>query len=283
MDKLTQNQIQISSLIDENKLADVFRFISFAPLEVFHKHEHARIEINYVKKGNCIINTGTESVSFNENEMMIICPDVTHSFEAGKYGCTLMQLEFLPEVFTSLIIKETLIDAEQIKTNIFSKNNNIIKIINNLRIMRTVERIVAEMGGTEEGYEHLVNLYYTELLILIQRYMNKVYSLESSNITLQTAIKHIWQNYSTDISVESVARYVGVSDRYLRKLFTQHLNISPLEYINQLRINKSIELLRISDMSIKEICFVCGFKSPQYFSRIFKKQAGLSPSEINKH
>ena len=70
------------------------------PFETFGPHKHLRIEINYVKKGNCILHLENESISFSENEMMVICSNVEHTFEAGSEDTTLMQLEFLPEVFS---------------------------------------------------------------------------------------------------------------------------------------------------------------------------------------
>ena len=88
----------ITDNLKYKRLADVFRFVSFQPFETFGPHQHLRIEINYVKKGNCILHLENESISFNENEMMIICSNVEHTFEAGSEGTTLMQLEFLPEI-----------------------------------------------------------------------------------------------------------------------------------------------------------------------------------------
>jgi len=89
-------------------------------------------------------------------------------------------------------------------------------------------------------------------------------------------------NYHSDININKVAEEVGISERYLRNLFSQYLNLSPLDYLNQIRINKAVELLRNTEMSIKEVCFQCGFQSPQYFSRIFKQQMGVSPRDVAK-
>ena len=90
----------ITENLKHKRLADVFRFVSFRPFETFGPHKHLRIEINYVKKGNCILHLENESISFSENEMMVICSNVEHTFEAGSEDTTLMQLEFLPEVFS---------------------------------------------------------------------------------------------------------------------------------------------------------------------------------------
>ena len=88
----------ITENIKTKRLADVFRFISFHPGEMYGSHQHLRIEINYVKKGSCILHPDHESITFREGEIMIITSDISHLFEAGADGTTLMQLEFLPEI-----------------------------------------------------------------------------------------------------------------------------------------------------------------------------------------
>ena len=270
----------IMNNLKNKRLADVFRFVSFCPFETFGPHRHLRIEINYVKKGNCILHLENESVTFGENEMMIICSNVEHTFEAGSVGTTLMQLEFLPDIFSRFesAVKEG--ENALHSVTIFSEENRLIKIVNNVRIMQAVQRIVHEMNQKNSYYRYLVVMYYAELLLLIYRYMDESYLPLCTNESLKKAIAYIRMNYRTDISIVDVAAHAGVGARYLRKLFARYLNLSPLDYLNQLRINRAIELLKNTDMSIKEVCFVCGFKSPQYFSRVFKQQMEITPREV---
>lgn len=264
------------------RLAEVFRFVSFHPFEKYGPHTHLRIEINYVKKGNCILHLEHESIHFKENEMMIIGSNVEHTFEAGSVDTTLMQLEFVPEIFQKFnpISNDELTDFAPLK--IFSEENKLIKIVNNVRIMRAVQRIVNEMHQKNKGYQYLVIMYYAELLILIYRYMDESYLPICTNESLKKAIAYIRVNYQRDLSIQEVSSQLSIGERYLRKLFTQYLNMSPIEYINQLKINKALELLKNTEMSIKEICFVCGFQSPQYFSKVFKQQIGISPRDISR-
>lgn len=266
--------------LEKKRLADVFRFVSFKPFEKFGPHQHVRIEINYVKKGNCILRLENESVCFSENEIMIVCSNVKHSFEAGAEGTILMQLEFLPEIFSRFDSSENSINVGLTPVTIFSEANHLIKIVNNVRIMRAVQRIVNELNTKSKYYQHLVVMYYAELLILIYRHMDEAYLPICTNDSLKKAISFLRMNFYTNITMEEVAQHAGIGVRYLRKLFSHHLNISPLDYLNQIRINKSIDLLKNTELSIKEVCFTCGFKSPQYFSRVFKQQMGISPKEI---
>lgn len=272
----------IAQSLKNKRLADVFRFISFHPGETYGPHRHLRIEINYVKKGNCILHLDRESISFREGETMIITSGINHSFEAGTEGTTLMQLEFLPEIFSQFDPQAKGKFTDFASVMLFSEENRLIKIVNNIRIMQVVQRIVNELKQKGQYYHYLVVMYYAELLILIYRYMDETYLPICSNESLKKAISFIRLNYPSDITVTEVAQQAGVGERHLRNLFSRHLDLSPLDYLNQIRINKSIELLRNTELSVKEICFQCGFKSPQYFSRVFKQQTGITPRELTQ-
>lgn len=274
----------ITNNLKSQRLADVFRFISFYPFETYGPHKHLRLEINHVKKGNCMMHLDNESINFVEGDTMIILSNVNHVFEAGSVGTTLMQLEFLPEIFSGFDLNfPGCIDGIGLGSiSPFSEENKLIKIVNNIGIMRVVQRIVNELEGKNSYYQYLVVMYYAELLVLIYRYMSENYLPICQNDALKRAISFIRFNYHKDISINDVAIQADISERYLRSLFSQYLNISPLDYLNQIRINKSIELLRNTELSVKEICFQCGFQSPQYFSRIFKQQTGISPREVAK-
>lgn len=142
----------ITENLKHKRLADVFRFVSFRPFETFGPHKHLRIEINYVKKGNCILHLENESISFSENEMMVICSNVEHTFEAGSEDTTLMQLEFLPEVFSRFNPDGHGQTKDLAPVTIFSEENRLIKIVNNVRIMRAVQRI----GQRDEPEEQIL-------------------------------------------------------------------------------------------------------------------------------
>ena len=75
---------------------------------------------------------------------------------------------------------------------------------------------------------------------------------------------------------------LGVSEVYLRKLFAQHYNVSPKQYILEMRIQKSKQLLENGARSVTEISEQCGFSSVYHFCRLFKAKVGQTPSEYRK-
>ena len=90
---------------------------------------------------------------------------------------------------------------------------------------------------------------------------------------LQTNMRH-------DASLSELAGKAGVSEGYLRRLFRDHVGLSPLKYRNNLRITRARDILVSGDVSVKEAAVQVGFDDPLYFSRLFHKHFGLSPREL---
>ena len=84
------------------------------------------------------------------------------------------------------------------------------------------------------------------------------------------------------IDVESIASEVGLTYPRLRRIFQHYIGLTPYQYFLQLRIRRAKELLQEHGLSIKEIASRMNFENQYYFSRLFKKKTGLSPSEWRK-
>ncbi len=102
-----------------------------------------------------------------------------------------------------------------------------------------------------------------------------------SGIVLK-AKKYIDENYEKDLTLDEVAREIAISPYYLSKLFKDETEVNFIEYVTTLRMEKAKKLLEESDESIKEICVSVGYSDPNYFSRLFKKTVGKTPTEYRE-
>ena len=96
------------------------------------------------------------------------------------------------------------------------------------------------------------------------------------------AQEYINENFRRDISLDDVSREVDISPYYFSKLFKQETGKNFIEYLTEIRLKNARELLQDSRLSIKEICAQSGYSDPNYFSRIFKKYEGVTPSEFRE-
>ena len=93
------------------------------------------------------------------------------------------------------------------------------------------------------------------------------------------SIKYIQFNYSHDISIDDVAKSVGVSRSHLYRVFMLNVGKSPIDYLTEYRINEACKLLRAGNLSIAEVAISVGFFDQFYFSRVFKRAKGMPPSK----
>ena len=103
------------------------------------------------------------------------------------------------------------------------------------------------------------------------------------NVLMEKVIKYIEHNYTKNITLNDVAENINMSYHYFSKFFKDSMGKNFSDYITDLRINKSKELLKHNNLSIKEICFSIGYSDPNYFSKAFKKITGISPTEYRIH
>ncbi len=96
------------------------------------------------------------------------------------------------------------------------------------------------------------------------------------------AFKHIEENISKEIKIPELARTVNLQENYFTNLFTKYFKTSPVRYVNLQKIKHAQNLMYKSSLSLKEIAQQTGFSNEFYFSRVFRKIAGMPPGEFRR-
>ena len=130
------------------------------------------------------------------------------------------------------------------------------------------------------GYEmRLKSVAYDVICNIIKEYELE-YISKSQNTRLSPALDYIHKEYMKDnIPISYLAELCRMSEVTFRSIFTNSLGITPIKYINGLKLELAKELLATGEHSVNEVAALSGFHDECYFSRAFKKSTGVSPSE----
>ena len=101
---------------------------------------------------------------------------------------------------------------------------------------------------------------------------------DTAHRQLEASVRHIHAAYHTELRIPDLAKMENLSNSRYIALFSKQMGTSPSAYIIRLRMNTACELLRGTDMSVRQIGSLVGYADPHFFSRIFKKHLGVSPA-----
>ncbi len=132
----------------------------------------------------------------------------------------------------------------------------------------------------KDGRELQVYSSLYKILYEIRRLSASNYLPKTKQNLIKPAVDYIHKHYLTEqINVEDLAKLCLISTNYLRKLFLAFYGVSPIKYINDLKIKRAKELLSSGMYSVSETALNSGFTDLSHFSRFFKQSVGVLPSE----
>ncbi len=134
-------------------------------------------------------------------------------------------------------------------------------------------RDILETSTDVSSVAHVLHELGVNISQTKQEFSNQVHVPKA----IQKAVDYIHTHYRQTITLDSLASFANKSPNYFSTLFTSSMKISPISYINKVRVDKSSELLLHTSLSMKEIASLSGFENEKYFYRMFKKIKGVSP------
>ena len=255
---------------------------------VFHYHTY--IEFVFIESGFSLH-------SFNGKTTILIPGDL---FAIGFNNChmyfsvnnvKLYNIIFDLSEISEMIAEITGLPGLEFIIELENKNFPLINIEpeNRHELISLLEKMNTERENRSAGWELALKAYLIQFLILYSRLYQKA---ENSSQTghnseylnyIYKSVSFIEENYSADITSSDIARYAGISPKYLAKQFMNKFNISPAEYVRRFKVNKALELIISTDKPLNLIALECGFVNFSAFSRIFKKFMGHSPIYYRKN
>lgn len=171
------------------------------------------------------------------------------------------------------------------------KDPDLVQIIS-LELLMILTSMWPDVSNDQDQVLHLKKQYFDQLSKLetitqsrewfiqafaeLQDHMIRIYNSDRNSIVKAT--QYIQQHYQQEISLQSISQFVHLSKNYFANLFKKEVGESFLEYVTRVRIEKA-KVLLAGEMKAAEVGQLVGIPDPKYFSKVFKKITGATPSE----
>jgi two-component system response regulator YesN len=166
-----------------------------------------------------------------------------------------------------------------------------------LELLTGMSRVGLQAGAPAESlteqYFQAVNdlqeasdndVIYSWTMNIFDRMMDVIYiSRDNAEYhSVRQVIEYLQEYYNEDLTLEDVARKVHISPSRLSHLFKDELGLTIIEYLTDIRITAAKQMLENSDLMVKQIAEKVGYQEASYFTRVFKKNTGVSPAEYRR-
>jgi two-component system response regulator YesN len=235
-----------NSIIHYSDLNSFFRYDDYSALENYQKQL-----LENIKSGNSeLVKVTTQNISkyVNTNNINI-------SYLKNFYYSTLSSIN-------NIRISVLAIDAD--------------KKHEEGRDIASLLKLIDKCDSVDE-----LNSLLEEVAMRIASRVNS-FNNKSLKLILRKAIDYIHEHYNEQVTLNEVAENIYVSTFYISRMFKKELGISFVDYLNDVRIEKAKELLKDVKYKTYEVAELVGIPDPHYFSKIFKKYSGMTPSEYKE-
>ncbi|MFW5976871.1 MAG: AraC family transcriptional regulator [Bacillota bacterium] len=230
--------------------------------------------IHFITSGKGIFDDGRNLYNLEKGQGFLICPDIVTYYQAdSKEPWNYMWAGFHGLKAQSFLGRAGL-----------SRESPIFSVKKVSPLKQWIQKMIKIKEITKSKELKLTGLLYLFLSDLIENIVtgSEINNFNRQKEYIKKAVEYIEKNYSREIKVKDISKYLGLHRSYLYTIFKEKLSISPQEYIIKYRINKACELMKNTNLTIGDISRSVGYNDPMNFSKIFKKKKNIAPTEFRK-
>lgn len=273
------------TVVDITKIVTI-HYYEFGPQFAFQGESHDFWEMVYVDKGSVSVCRDNEEITLSQGEVVFHRPNEFHSIRALDSAPNFFVISF---VSPSLAMKH----FERYRTTLNRIHKSYLSSIiteaeatyiipkNDTALRRLQRRPNAPLGS-----EQLIKSYLEQLLILLLRSIirhdgaNHTPSMSIQETPLVAAMKlYITTRCEEAVRIDDICQAFGYSKSFLSRLFREHTGDSLAAFARKKKIERAKQLIREGHLNFAQIATKLSFDDPQYFSRVFKQECGMTPTE----
>jgi AraC-like DNA-binding protein len=258
-------------------------------------HRHDFVEIAFLARGSCIHSYQDSEIMLIPGDVFTIAPRKEHSYKITDktviYNC-LFYPAFLDNDWNRLNQMKGVFDFLYVEPYFREeiKEQTILHLdINETNYLESIlELMLEEQSSKDEYYPIVQKATLLTVICFLGRSWEKQHRRDrkihdGKRDLLACAIKYIEENLDSELIIDEIASKAYLNPTCFRKKFRELTGMSPVDYINRLRISKARSLLKENIKSISDVASSVGINDPNYFARLFKSLENISPSRYKKN
>lgn len=226
-----------------------------------------------VLEGKCLLKAGTYSFHLGKNDGFFIRSHFPFSYHRITKNCRVQWLTFDGYATTPLFSK---LDLQNYMIFHNLDCDSLSYSLSQMYYISINHDLTSKLNNSALTYKFLIDIYTQSE----QGIRNAEGAIK--NNTFLYAKRYIDQFYMNDISTSQIAHAANITPQHLSRLFKEHLHMTPVHYLNEVRISHAKILLEKTSFSIVQIGQKVGFYTPHYFSSTFHRICGKTPSQYRK-
>ena len=228
----------------------------------------AEYQIIYITKGRGIFETSNRTHVIVPGSIMVVFPGVPHFYKPEyEVGWTEYWVGFKGPHADSLC-QQGFLSPEKPLYEVGLQNS----------LLAIYTQIFELVQSQQPLFQIRASSLVLSLIAEILAHERKAVQYTHSEQLVEKAKFLMEENIYGEINLNGIGDMLGVSTSHLNAVFKSYTAMTPYQYYISIKIRKAKELLEREDLAIKEVAFRLGFDDPYYFSRLFKKKTGISPS-----
>ena len=252
----------------------------------FAHHLHSAVEIYRILSGKCCMTVGSETIHCKSGDFILILPNVLHSFCLNvSSDCTFIHIHFNPSMFTHIIVEDNGVCPTSLMHALLFSSRFYYRFSNDTALDSMLGELLKLHASPSGPFaDAAINVLRITLMLYLLNKNAAGHPAASprQNSYVAFTLNYIERNYMNKIRQSDIASQLQISVRYLSRLFKDYTGIPLSSYINIYRINRSIELMEETDLTLTEIALAVGFSNAQHYSKTFISIINEPPSQYRK-
>ncbi len=257
----------------------------------FPQHHHEFWEIVVVTRGTGLMVFGSKSLPIKLGDVFVISRDQEHAYRETQ-SLDIINIAFDPAYIGSV---HPVLEDWMSKDALFAVGPRWrpgetpgeclhLGPSEFARALDLIQRLESELESASAEARVAAFAYFLLLITQLRRHCLPWEAAGDSapGTRIGRAVEFIENHFAESITIDDIAACCHVSRRHFFRLFEQAVGMAPMEYLKKVRLQKAATMLLTTNANVTEVAFACGFNDSNYFSSLYHKEFGMSPSRFKR-